>query len=58
MMTEYLEEACEAIDAGMFSGDPFEELDNREELRYYMARWSRALDIISARLFEEEEECE
>ena len=38
-----LEDACEEIDAAIFSGDAFMDSDNRKELREYMARWEREL---------------
>lgn len=42
-MIDYLEEACEQIDAAMFSGDPFDDLETRKKLREYMGRWTRAI---------------
>jgi len=42
-MDEYLENACEEIDAAMFSGDCFDRDENRKGLLEYMARWQREL---------------
>lgn len=39
----YLEEACEEIDAAMFSGDSFLQKENRDELMIYINRWLKAL---------------
>lgn len=36
-------EACETIDAAMFSGDTFHEPSRRAELRSYLGRWDREL---------------
>lgn len=43
-MPEYLENACEEIDAAMFSGDDFLNEDNRKALKEYIGRWSRELE--------------
>jgi hypothetical protein len=40
----YLENACEEIDAGIFSGDLLWIEERREMLKRYMARWQRAID--------------
>jgi hypothetical protein len=45
---EYLTEACESIDATMFSGDSFLDPKNREELRWYIGRWTRQMALIEA----------
>lgn len=50
-MDNYLEEACEEIDAAMFSGDAFLKKDNRETLKTYIGRWEREM-----KKFEELEE--
>ncbi len=42
-MDNHLKEACESIDASMFSADTFLTATNREELRVYMGRWMRGL---------------
>jgi hypothetical protein len=45
-MRDYIEAACDEIDAAVFSGNAFDDLEgigNRQELREYMARWERAL---------------
>jgi hypothetical protein len=40
-MEAYLIEACEEIDAAMFSGDSFMDEQNRKELMAYINRWVR-----------------
>jgi len=47
---KYLFDAYEEIDAAMFSGDTYEDAEEREELRRLMARWERGL--IAAEEFE------
>jgi len=42
-MPEWLKESCENIDAAMFSGEAFEEIDNIIELRSYIGRWERQM---------------
>lgn len=42
-MRKYVEDACEEIDAAIFSGDEFHNAESREKLREYMARWERGL---------------
>lgn len=42
-MDEYLENACEEIDAAMFSGDAFSKDENRKALREYIGRWEREM---------------
>ena len=42
-MRDYIENACEEIDAAMFSGDEFDEKDEREKLREYIGRWERRM---------------
>lgn len=41
-----LTEACEEIDAAMFSGDSFDDSINREALREYMGRWEWQMKVI------------
>lgn len=36
-------DACEEIDAAVFSGDAREFEEVREKLRFYVGRWTRAL---------------
>lgn len=57
-MRPYVEEACELIDAAMFSGDSFLDDGNRKELRDYLARWEQELtqwDLIAISEAEEEQ---
>ena len=42
-MNAHLIDACEEIDAAMFSGDSFLEENNRKELKEYIERWQRAM---------------
>jgi hypothetical protein len=44
MRRPYIEEACEEIDASIFSGDILFCDEDREMLSEYIARWQRALD--------------
>jgi hypothetical protein len=43
MKYSYLKDACEQIDAGIFSGDVLEFPENREGLHTYLDRWVKAL---------------
>jgi ADP-dependent phosphofructokinase/glucokinase len=55
-MREYIEKACEEIDAAMFSGDAFMEKDERDELTNYIGRWQRKMkewEEIAAEIAEE-----
>jgi hypothetical protein len=42
-MRDYIEKACEEIDAAMFSGDAFIEEDARKSLQDYIDRWTREM---------------
>jgi hypothetical protein len=42
-MRDYIQEACEQIDAAMFSGDAFMGQEHRKELREYIGRWERGM---------------
>ena len=42
-MRDYIEQACEEIDAAMFSGDAFNEKAERDSLRNYIGRWERQM---------------
>ena len=44
----WLEKACESVDACVFTGDSLEDPANREKLRMYLGRWTRALDTQEA----------
>lgn len=55
-MRDYIYNACEEIDASVFSGDAFYDKEHRKQLREYMARWTRELMAIEESLGEEEEE--
>ena len=42
-MRDYIKDACEEIDAAMFSGDAFVDAEERKALRDYIERWTREL---------------
>lgn len=42
-LRDYLKNACEEIDAGVFSGDVLYCDDERKELKEYVERWARAI---------------
>lgn len=42
-MLKYLEDACEGIDASIFSGDLLYDDERREMLKEYIGRWTRAI---------------
>lgn len=42
-------EAIQVIDAAVFSGDTFEDPDDRAELLEYVARWTRELSVVGRR---------
>jgi hypothetical protein len=44
MNRQYLEDACEQIDAAVFSGDTLYDDDDRAALKEYVQRWVRAID--------------
>lgn len=39
----HLENACEAVDAGVFSSDQLFDDEQREMLKTYIDRWTRAI---------------
>tara|TARA_R110000868_G_scaffold5782_1_gene33950 strand:- start:25241 stop:25396 length:156 start_codon:yes stop_codon:yes gene_type:complete len=43
-MRPHLEEACEAVDAALLTGDTLQVLDELEKLKEYIARWIRVID--------------
>lgn len=45
-MNVQIDRAIDEIDAAMFSGDTFQERYNREELKKFIARWSREIERI------------
>lgn len=53
-MREYLEIACEEIDAAVFSGDFLLNDEEQEEFKRYLSRWHG--QVLSAEEEEEEEE--
>lgn len=60
-MRHSLIEACETIDAAMFSGDSFSIATNRAELQEYIDRWVAQLEVYQgletvAKLEDEEDE--
>ena len=40
----HMEEACESIDASVFSSDMLFDDERREMLKNYIGRWSRAIE--------------
>jgi hypothetical protein len=55
-MRDYIENACEEIDAAMFSGDAFMEKEERDALTDYIGRWHRKMkewEEIAAEVVEE-----
>ena len=42
-MRDYIKNACEEIDAAMFSGDAFIEKEERDALSNYIGRWQRQM---------------
>ena len=42
-MRDYIENACEEIDAAMFSSDAFMEKGERDALTDYIGRWQRKM---------------
>lgn len=53
-MRQYIEDACEEIDAAMFSGDAFLDEEHRKGLIEYMERWQRELKKIDTMVNSEE----
>lgn len=45
-MRQHIEDACETIDAAMFTGDSFDDAVNREELQHYIDRWIAQLEVL------------
>lgn len=43
-LSRFTSKAVNEIDASIFSGDEFLDANAREALRFYIARWSKALD--------------
>lgn len=46
-MSNYLEELYDQIDASLFSGDSFYDVDEYRRLEHFIARWRRGLDEIT-----------
>lgn len=44
MIPTWLEQACEEIDAGFFSGDTMDNEENRKFVKEYIDRWNRSLN--------------
>jgi len=49
-MKKWAQDACNQIDAGLFSGDTFNDEKSLQELEYYMLRWSRQLTSLKLTL--------
>ena len=47
-MSGHLTDACEAVDAAIFSGDVLYRADQLATLKQYMARWQRAIEAREA----------
>jgi len=45
-MLDYLERACEEIDAALFSGDAFYTEKDLAEFQQYLDRWNREVENI------------
>lgn len=43
-MPKYLDDACDSIDAAVFSGDFLHDQSARKEFREYVDRWTREMD--------------
>ena len=43
MLRKYIEDACEEIDAAMFTGDAFYDEEHRKSLLDYMERWKKEI---------------
>lgn len=55
-MEPCLERACEEIDAGLFSGDAFENVSALSEFKEYVERWERRIKELEETINEIEEE--
>lgn len=42
-LRDYLRNACEEVDAGIFSGDVLYCDEERKEVKKYIGRWARAI---------------
>ena len=52
---DIVEDACDTIDAAMFTGDTFEDAGNRKILRDWIARWEREMKRFDNSKEEEDE---
>ena len=55
-MNHFMENACEEIDAGFFSGDAFHSREAVAEMERYMGRWGLEMESIKHMLNEREAE--
>jgi hypothetical protein len=46
-LKKWIETALDEIDAALFTGDSFEDLDNLWTLQEYLAKWQRRADEIA-----------
>lgn len=53
-MRQFIFEACDTIDAAIFSGDDFHDEANRKELIEFMERWTRELKLIEKTIKEDD----
>lgn len=51
-MNAYLEELCDQLDAGLFTGSGFHDEDAVKELETYLIRWQREAERIKNELIE------
>lgn len=56
-MRQNTRDACEEIDAGMFSGDEFYDQQSHAQLQHYVDRWQRELAVIKSDLENPDERC-
>lgn len=51
---QWVEDACDSIDAGFFSGDTFHSAEAVARIEYYMGRWQRRIEFIRELLGEDQ----
>ena len=47
MLRDYVEEACDTIDAALYSGDAFDDYEQRQSLLDWIERWQPKLAEIA-----------
>jgi hypothetical protein len=53
-LPQHLDDACEHIDAAMFTGDCFLTPENEARLKWYIGRWQRQMEENQVIIFGEE----